>query len=92
MILLLLLISCQEDNRFIINQQDFISALPQEVAYPADNPYTLEKENLGRLLYWDPILSGTNDVACVSCHHPDLGYADGLDFSKGVGGTGLGPN
>lgn len=55
-------------------------------------PYSQEKEDLGRLLYWDPILSGTKEVACVSCHHPSLGYADGLNFSQGVGGTGLGRN
>ncbi|MEL6538528.1 MAG: cytochrome c peroxidase [Bacteroidota bacterium] len=72
--------------------EEVISALPTQVSYPPDNPYTEEKEILGRLLYWDPILSGTQEVACVSCHHPDLGYADGLGFSQGVGGVGLGPN
>lgn len=92
MISILVLLSCQEDDAIPAaeNPQDFINALPQNVVYPADNPYSEEKENLGRLLYWDPILSGTKDVACVSCHHPELGYADGLDFSQGVGGKGLG--
>ena len=46
---------------------------------------------LGRALFWDPILSGGRDVACVSCHHPDHAYADGLAVSRGVGATGLGP-
>ena len=27
---------------------------------------------LGRLLFWDPILSGNKDVACATCHHPDF--------------------
>lgn len=84
--------SCQKEDTFIGNPNEFIGALPENVLYPDDNPYTPEKEDLGRLLYWDPILSGTKDVACVSCHHPDLGYADGLTFSQGVGGSGLGPN
>ena len=89
-----LLSSCEEDDITIVeqNHEEFISALPQSVLYPLDNPYSEEKESLGRLLYWDPILSGTKDVACVSCHHPDLGYADGLNFSQGVGGSGLGQN
>lgn len=92
--LLFLISSCQEEglDLTIPEIQASISALPQEVNYPTGNPFTLEKENLGRLLYWDPILSGSKDVACVSCHHPNLGYADGLGFSQGVGGIGLGLN
>ncbi len=86
-------IACQDEGIVPIeNPQEFISALPENVAHPSNNPYSLEKAELGRLLYWDPVLSGTKDVACVSCHHPDFGYADGLDFSQGVGGNGLGPN
>ncbi len=90
---ILILSSCQDDTTIVEqNLEEFISALPLEVQYPSENPFSQEKENLGRLLYWDPILSGTKDVACVSCHHPSHGYADGLDFSQGVGGSGLGPD
>jgi cytochrome c peroxidase len=46
---------------------------------------------LGRLLFWDPVLSGNKDVACATCHHPDFGYADGRDLSLGTGAVGLGP-
>ena len=45
---------------------------------------------LGRLLFWDPILSGNKDIACATCHHPDLSYADGRDLSLGTGAVGLG--
>ncbi len=48
-------------------------------------------EELGRLLFWDPILSGDRDVACASCHHPDFAYADGRPLSLGPGSVGLGP-
>ncbi|MEL6868035.1 MAG: cytochrome-c peroxidase, partial [Bacteroidota bacterium] len=89
-LLIFWLLACQEEALTITEQNEFISALPEQVLYPVDNPYTQEKEELGRLLYWDPILSGTKEVACVTCHHPNLGYADGLDFSQGVGGIGLG--
>lgn len=47
---------------------------------------------LGRLLFWDPILSGEKDVACATCHHPDFGYSDGRELPIGVGGEGLGPD
>jgi cytochrome c peroxidase len=46
---------------------------------------------LGRLLFWDPILSGNKDTACATCHHPDFAYADGRDLSRGTGSVGLGP-
>lgn len=65
--------------------------LPLQVASPADNPSTPEKVALGKLLFFDPVLSGGGDVACATCHHPDHGYADGRDLPIGVGGTGLGP-
>ncbi len=71
---------------------EFINALPQDVTYPLDNPYSAEKAELGRLLFWDPVLSGAKDVSCATCHHPDFGYADGIRLSLGVGGQGLATN
>ncbi len=46
---------------------------------------------LGLALFWDPILSGNQDTACVSCHHPLHGLSDGLVLSLGTGSTGVGP-
>jgi cytochrome c peroxidase len=46
-------------------------------------------ERLGRLLFWDPILSGNKDTSCATCHHPDFAYADGRDLSRGAGSVGL---
>ncbi|MDN5212886.1 cytochrome c peroxidase [Fulvivirgaceae bacterium BMA12] len=60
------------------------------VTDPINNLSNPDKVILGKMLFWDPILSGEKDVACVSCHHPRHGYADGLDVSIGVGGNGLG--
>ncbi|HMG36189.1 MAG TPA: parallel beta-helix domain-containing protein [Blastocatellia bacterium] len=61
----------------------------------ADNPLPVNKNDprveLGRLLFFDPILSGANDISCAHCHHPDLGFGDGRGFSMGKGGKGLGP-
>lgn len=33
---------------------------------------------LGKLLFFDPILSGNNKRACAGCHKPEKGFADGL--------------
>jgi cytochrome c peroxidase len=48
-------------------------------------------EELGRLLFWDPVLSGARDISCATCHHPDFAYADGRALSLGTGAVGLGP-
>lgn len=57
-----------------------------------EKPPSITVEYLGKLLFYDPILSGKKDVACATCHHPDFAYADGRDLSIGVDGKGLGPN
>jgi len=67
-----------------------ISALPLTYKDPANNPTTPAKIELGRLLFYDPILSGKKDVSCASCHHPEFGYAESLQVSIGVNGRGLG--
>lgn len=45
---------------------------------------------LGQLLFYDPILSGNDNISCSTCHHPKLGTADGLSLGLGEGGIGLG--
>ncbi|GAB3992080.1 cytochrome c peroxidase [Spirosoma daeguense] len=67
-----------------------LAALPERVPEPDDNRTTPEKVELGRLLFFDPILSGHRDIACATCHHPDFGYAEFLPVSIGVNGEGVG--
>ena len=90
-----LAVACQPDNSTTpdavrLATSNGLSALTAAVAAPPDNPSTAAKAELGRLLFWDPVLSGGRDVSCASCHHPSLAYADGLDLSIGAGGQGLG--
>ncbi len=67
-----------------------VGALPDTFISPKDNPTTPAKIELGRLLFYDPILSGQKDVSCASCHHPEYGYAESQEVSIGVNGIGLG--
>ena len=46
---------------------------------------------LGRMLFWDPVLSGDQDTACATCHLPEFGYGDGRARSAGTSGVGTGP-
>ena len=45
---------------------------------------------LGRLLFFDKILSGNANISCATCHHPLAGSGDGLALPVGAGGRGLG--
>ena len=42
--------------------------------------------DLGRYLFFDPILSGDGTVSCATCHQPEKGFSDGLGRSQGIGG------
>ena len=50
-----------------------------------------EKVELGRLLFFDKILSGNRNISCATCHHPEHGTSDGLALPLGEGPVGLGP-
>ncbi|HTC81355.1 MAG TPA: cytochrome c peroxidase [Acidimicrobiia bacterium] len=56
------------------------------VPVPADNPQTPEKVALGKLLFFDPRLSGGNTIACATCHRAGTGLTDGLPRSIGASG------
>lgn len=59
-----------------------IGHLP-EVQFPADNQYSKEKEELGKTLFYDPRLSQSNQIACASCHDPELAWTDNKTLSFG---------
>lgn len=51
--------------------------------YPENNPFSQEKEKLGKLLFFDPRMSVSKQIACASCHDPELGWGDGRRVSYG---------
>jgi cytochrome c peroxidase len=56
--------------------------------YYTDNSNLEKQASLGKLLFYDPILSGNNERACSSCHQPDRGFSDGLKTSLAFDGVG----
>ena len=90
-----LLLSCGDTYEKVPAKQKLkvvptLAALPKTGKAPKNNQPSKEKEKLGQLLFFDPILSGNKDVACATCHHPNNGYAEFLDLSLGVNAKGFG--
>jgi cytochrome c peroxidase len=56
---------------------------------PLREGFTPEQIDLGRYLFFDPILSADGTVSCASCHDPALGFADGQAQATGIEGQTL---
>ncbi|MEJ8800784.1 cytochrome-c peroxidase [Pontibacter sp. H249] len=66
------------------------SNLAASVPSPERNPTTKEGVLLGRMLFFDPILSKNGKVSCASCHQPEKAFTDGAALSTaGVSGKPL---
>jgi cytochrome c peroxidase len=63
---------------------------PADVPYPEDNAYTADRELLGRMLFFDPRLSGSSWISCASCHNPGFSWSDALPRAVGHGMQQLG--
>lgn len=57
-----------------------------KVEHPEDNPYSKEKVELGKKLFFDKRLSLNNQISCASCHDPNKAFTDGKVLGEGVEG------
>lgn len=62
---------------------------PAEIPFPAYNPYTPEKAALGKALYFEPRLSGAENMTCASCHNPSFGWESPNQTAIGAQNTRL---
>ncbi len=51
--------------------------------------FSPQQIDLGRYLFFDPVLSRDGTVSCATCHNPDKGFADGRGRSVGISGEPL---
>jgi cytochrome c peroxidase len=67
---------------------NYNSSLLPPPTIPSDNPLTEEGVELGRMLFYDPILSSDSSQSCSSCHNQENAFTDNnQQFSVGVKGT-----
>lgn len=68
-------------------QQRFLYQIPPgfpEISIPESNLPDEQRLNLGRKLFFDPILSADSSISCASCHNPRLAFADTVSVSVGT--------
>ena len=49
---------------------------PDAIPFPESNPYSQAKAELGRALFFDPVLSRDETRACATCHVPSQDWTD----------------
>lgn len=59
------------------------------VPWPADNPYSAARVELGRNLFFDPRLASDGKIACATCHPPERAFSGGDPAPRGVTGVAL---
>ena len=59
------------------------------IVWPAGNPYSAARVELGRTLFFDPRLSANGKVSCATCHPPEHAFAGGEPPPVGVTGKPL---
>ena len=62
---------------------------PTEIPFPANAPYSPQIATLGKMLFFDPRLSGAQNLSCASCHNPSFGYEVPVPGAIGAANTPL---
>lgn len=77
---------------FAASEIDDIKSLynrPESIPFPDDNPYSVVKATLGKMLFFDPRLSSAQNMNCASCHNPSFGWEQPTAKSVGAQATPL---
>ena len=87
-VLLLSLFTACSDSQANVDPMQVPVGLPEndELDLAPDNQLTAAKAELGKKLFFDTRLSKSGQMACVSCHHTDKAFTDGIAHSVKDGG------
>lgn len=72
-----------ETTDYVIFQLESPKGFP-ELKVVDGNEYNKARYDLGRKIFFDPILSIDSSISCASCHKPELAFADNVALSPGV--------
>jgi len=90
-LILLTALTCKKDNEqpevpVVIDETPYVleyGGFP-DPTLPTDNPLTVQGVHLGKMLFYETMLSKDGTQACASCHRQPDGFSDSLRFSLGV--------
>ncbi len=92
--ILILGIACKSDDEVVTEEVPIV--VKDETPYllkiggfpspdlPVDNPLTEQGVQLGKMLFYETLLSKDDSQSCASCHRQDDGFSDSTRFSIGV--------
>lgn len=63
---------------------------PLDIPFPSKAPYSPQLATLGKMLFFDPRLSGAQNMNCASCHNPSFGYEMPVETAVGAANVRLG--
>ncbi|MVZ65061.1 c-type cytochrome [Sphingobacterium sp. DK4209] len=83
-----IIFACQKADHFV---DEYLISFTKPKHFPEPNynfpgnPISKEKFDLGKKLFYDPILSRDNTISCSSCHIPENAFTHhGHDVSHGI--------
>ena len=85
-LIFLIIISCYLSFK---NKNTFSFSTPKgfpKLKVPDDNPITEYKIELGKMLFFDKMMSRDSSISCASCHNPKYAFTDQLKKSRGIKG------
>jgi len=59
---------------------------PDRIPFPEEAPYSPQMATLGKMLFFDPRLSGQQNLSCASCHNPSFGFEVPVGGAIGANG------
>ncbi len=79
-------VSCKKEV-IETGNEDYALEIPKGFpmpVFPDDNKPTQNRIDLGKRLFFDPILSRDSTISCASCHLQEKYFTDGLTHSVGI--------
>ncbi len=92
---IVLIAACKKEDDIVVNDGSLADTLMNFTSpkyfpafqNPSNNPLTKRGVELGRMLFYDPILSSDSTISCASCHNPAYSFSDNRRYSVGVDGA-----
>ena len=87
LIVILFVFSCQKEEKIQPLYFPELMEIPvgfPEIDFPQDNEFSKARWELGKKLFFDPVMSIDSSVSCASCHEPTLAFSDDVALSLGV--------